>query len=133
LELALELALGMAPFSRPSEVIVFSDGVETRGRSWNAVRRYVERGVPIHVVPQPGRPAGDALVERVPPRAVRAGSRFSLHALVFSQDGGSGVIRFLREGEPIAEEEVLLRPGRNRIEANFSEQDAGIVLYEVDV
>lgn len=134
LELALEMALSLVPPAGRGDVLFFSDGVETRGRSLNVLSRYRDRGVPIHVIPQPSRPPGDALVERVVvPDTAWAKSRFALHATIFSQAGGNAIVRFLRDGDVIAADEVLLQPGRNRIEADFMEQDAGEVLYEVEV
>lgn len=132
-ESALLLAAGLLA-SRDGRIVVAGDGVEGSGRIERAWWRLAARGVPVDVLPVGGIPNQEVLVEIVDaPARPFAGAEWLLEAVVLSEGSTLADLRVYRDGQVVAEQEVRLVSGRNRVEVPMSEPEPGFVRYEVEV
>lgn len=134
LEGGLDLAAGLLPNGGGGRIVLASDGSETRGNVASILPDLSARGIPVDVLPLWRLPPGDMFVETVTvaPRLVM-GDSFNLNAVVTTVRGGSTDLTLLRDGVPLTQLSVELRPGRNLVETTVSEEEPGSYLYEFAV
>jgi Mg-chelatase subunit ChlD len=134
LENALAVAAAMVPADAPGQIVVASDGNETRGNAARLLPAIVRRGVKVDVLPMSRLAAGEVLVEKVTaPERVYAGDTFALEAVIYSHGPSSATIEVLRDGEVIVERPLELVGGRSRIETIVPAASPGRARYEVAV
>jgi von Willebrand factor type A domain/Aerotolerance regulator N-terminal len=134
LENALAVAAAMLPADTPGQIVVASDGNETRGNAARLLPAVIGRGIKVDVLPMTRLGAGEVLVEKViAPERVFAGDTFSLEALIYSHGPSTATIEVLKEGEAIVERPLELAGGRSRIETIVPAASPGRSRYEVVV
>jgi Mg-chelatase subunit ChlD/uncharacterized membrane protein len=134
LENALAVAAAMLPADAPGQIVVASDGNETRGNAARALPAIVGRGIKVDVLPITRLSAGEVLVENVAaPERVFAGDTFPLEAVIYSHGPSAATIEVLKDGEAIVERPLELAGGRSRIETIVPAATPGRARYEVVV
>jgi Mg-chelatase subunit ChlD len=134
LENALAVAAAMLPADAPGQIVVASDGNETRGNAARLLPAIVGRGIKVDVLPMTRLAAGEVLVEKViAPERVFAGDTFPLEAVIYSQGPSTATIEVLKDGEVIIERPLELAGGRSGIETIVPAASPGRSRYEVVV
>jgi uncharacterized membrane protein len=134
LENALAVAAAMLPADAPGQIVVASDGNETRGNAARLLPAIIGRGIRVDVLPMTPLAAGEVLVEKVTvPERVFAGDTFPLEAVIYSYGPSAATIEVLKDGEVIVERPLELVGGRSRIETIVPAATPGRARYEVVV
>jgi len=133
LEASLRLAAALLPRETAGRIVVVGDGVETRGSVAAMLPELLSRGIPIDVHLQDAV-SQDVAVEALSlPGPVHPNELAHLRTIVSASATTTVSLRLLREDALLSERIVELRPGRNRVDFEISEQSAGDFLYEVAV
>lgn len=131
---AIDLASGLLGERGARRVLVAGGGEQLGDGVPELIPGLAARGVAVDVLPLGAVPPGEVLIERLElPPALRAGDRFTLRTVVYSQSGADATLRMWREGEPGTEQRVRLHSGRNLVATELLEEEAGRYLYEVEV
>jgi len=134
LENALAIAAAMLPADAPGQIVVASDGNETRGNAARLLPAIMGRRVKVDVLPMTRLAAGEVLVEKVTgPERVFAGDTFPLEAVIYSQGRSTATVEVLKDGEVIVERPLELAGGRSKIETIVPAASPGRARYEVVV
>jgi Mg-chelatase subunit ChlD len=134
IENALAVAAAMLPADAPGQIVVASDGNETRGNAARLLPAIIGRGIKVDVLPMTRLAAGEVLVENVTaPERVFAGDTFPLEAVIYSYRPSAATIEVLKDGEVIVERPLELVGGRSRIETIVPAATPGRARYEVVV
>ncbi|MCW5715043.1 MAG: VWA domain-containing protein [Bauldia sp.] len=131
---AIRLAAAMLPADTPGRVIVAGDGRATVGTIGSAIESARAAGVPIDAAYRDPMPAGEVMVRDVVlPAPVHDGDTIAVDAIVFSTGTVNARVSFFRDGVLLAEEDVTLAPGNNRVGAALPAGERGERLFEVAV
>lgn len=133
-EAALEAAVAMIPPGYVPQVVLLSDGNQTRG---DALRTSLRAGIPISTVPLPTRKEPEAQVSSVGlPAQVRQGEPFFVEVVIDSNHDDEGLIQVYRGDHEVVHEKKALRKGENRFRfqqsieserlANFTARISGL-------
>ena len=88
---ALATAAAMLPADAPGQIVVLSDGNETRGNAARALPQVARRGFKVDVLPLSELTGGEVLIEGVTtPERIYAGDTFPLEAVIYSQKPHQG-------------------------------------------
>lgn len=80
---ALELAHSAMPADTRRRIVLITDGNETRGDAFSAVRRLTEAGIGLDVIPVPVESGPDVLVEKIDlPGEIRLGQPFDARVVI---------------------------------------------------
>src|SRR5712671_171523 len=132
LENALAVAAAMLPADAPGQIVVASDGNETRGNAARLLPAIIGRGIRVDVLPMTPLAAGEVLVEKVTaPERVFAGDTFPLEAVIYSYGPSMATIEVVKDGGVIIERALELAGGRSRIETIVPAATPGRSRYEV--
>jgi Mg-chelatase subunit ChlD len=132
-EEALALASAMLPGDRPGRVVLASSGAETRGDLFSALPSLRGRANAVDVIGSE-RAADTLVVSSIEaPSPVFAGDTFPITGLVFSRADTAAVFRLTRDGAILAEQEVALLGGWNRLETTIHDAPGGEALFELAV
>jgi Ca-activated chloride channel family protein len=133
-EAALEAAVAMIPPGYVPQVVLLSDGNQTRG---DALRTSLRAGIPISTVPLPTRKEMEAQVSAVGlPAQVRQGEPFFVEVVIDSNHDDEGLIQVYRGDHEVVHEKKALKKGENRFRfqqsieserlANFTARISGL-------
>jgi Ca-activated chloride channel homolog len=134
LEAALEAAVAMIPPGYVPQVVLLSDGNQTRG---DALRTSLRAGIPISTVPLPTRKEQEAQVSAVNlPAQVRQGEPFFVEVVIDSNHDDEGLIQVYRGDHEVVHEKKAIKKGENRFRfqqsieserlANFTARISGL-------
>lgn len=116
LEAAVRAALSALPSNRVSRIVLASDGLENDGSVERAVYQARERGVPIDVVPLPGRARPELSLEGVrTPAQAYVGELFPVELTIRSPRAADAAVEITAEGRVLGRSSVRLREGINRV------------------
>lgn len=83
LDAALELAHSAMPADTRRRIVLVTDGNQTRGDAFSAVRRLTEAGIGLDVIPVPVESGPDVLVEKIDlPGEIRLGQPFDARVVI---------------------------------------------------
>ena len=134
LEASLRLAAALLPEETGGRIAVLGDGVETRGSVAAIVPELLARGIPVDVVLPPDTPVPDVAVEALSlASTVHPNELAHLRTVITASGAATASLRLLRDGLVQEERAVELEAGRNRVEFDISEEEAGDFLYEVEL
>ncbi len=120
LETALLTALATSDPTRTTQILLFSDGLQTTG---DATKVATEKGVSVSTAPlSPSGNPETQISEIEAPRQIREGEPFRVAAVVRSSVETVGKIAFYQNGGLISNREVALRVGENRFECEMASQ-----------
>jgi hypothetical protein len=127
---AVALAAAMIPDDRAGRIVLASDLTAAPG----AMAAPLRGDIVVERLPDAAPVAGEVLIRGIElPRQVIAGDAIPLIGLVHAQTATEAELRILRDGEPIAAQQVTLAPGNNRIETTLPEVMPGETLVEMEV
>ena len=134
LEQALDMAaFGFAP-NHAKRLVLMTDGNATDGDVWRALPRLQAQGVRIFALPAPAAVDNDAWIEAVDlPEGVRQQEPATVRVRVISRAQGLARIQMKLNGDAVAQQKTMLRPGANEIvfTTPFKRQGANTVAVEV--
>jgi len=132
---AVELGLALLPAEMNKRLVLLSDGGENTGDARAAARLAAARGVPLSYVDLGlGPQAPEALVSELQaPSVVRDGQTFQLVATIESSVAQAAHLRILGDGKPVAEQDVKLQPGVNRVPIQAHAGGAGFQRYRAEL
>ncbi|MEX0717358.1 MAG: VWA domain-containing protein, partial [Planctomycetaceae bacterium] len=134
LDEAIRIALDMISRDRPARILVLSDGEANGGDPLSAARRAREEGVPVDHRHFELVRTGDIAVRAVElPESVAPREPFQFSAVVVAGRETQGTVRLLREGEVLAEKEVDLVLGPNRVVFRDVLETGGFYRYVVEL
>lgn len=113
----IQSAMASFPPEMGKQIILFSDGNENLGNAADQTALARGNDVRISVVPlHRDMTSGEALLLRADvPRAVRAGEPFQVSILAEATHETKGTVILYRDHQPVAEQQVTLRPGKTVI------------------
>ena len=124
-------ALSYFPDDAAKKIVLLSDGNETIGSAVEAARSASADDTLVDAMPIGSLPENEALLERMltPPNAKR-GEPFPVQILADSRRGGAGKVTLYRNGVPVGEQAVTLKPGKNQITLTQKADAPGFYTYE---
>lgn len=110
---ALDLARGLFPPAARRQVVLLSDGVQTRGDALVSAREAAVAGVPIMTAAVAGPARGDVRVSRLMSNRVRSheGAAITLNAEVESSIASKGRLRLFENGVEVESRIIDVLPG----------------------
>ncbi len=135
-EQATDTAESESAAAAPQQVVLLSDGIETRGDALAEAQRLAEAGISVHVLPQEA--VQDPLwLERmaVEPHLVRAGEAYSVHIVAANSSDApmQATLQLWEDGELAQEEPVTLEPGNNDFSLTGNASSEGIKRLRAEV
>src|SRR5579862_7325824 len=128
LEAAVREGLATLPAGLVPRVLLISDGNENQGSITRAIWQAQQRGVPIDVIPLPGRARPSLLLESVSmPSQVFSGERFPVDITLESPHASQATVEMSAEGKPLGTSRVALESGVNRFRAHASVSTTGAI------
>ncbi|HWQ38901.1 MAG TPA: VWA domain-containing protein [Burkholderiales bacterium] len=101
---------------RAKRIVLLSDGNQTEGEVWRAMRRLRNEGVRVFAVPAAVSVTDDAWVEEiVVPQDVRERAEVEIEARLFSRRPMQATVELALGGWPAASRSVALAQGENRV------------------
>jgi Ca-activated chloride channel family protein len=112
IESALEAAIAMIPPGYVPQVVLLSDGNQTRG---DAISTALRAGIPVSTVPLPTRKEQEVQVSSVTlPAQVRQGEPFFVEVVIDSNHDDEGLIQVYRGDHEVVHETKPIKKGENR-------------------
>ena len=131
---ALDLAGGLFPPSASRQVVLLTDGQETRGDLVRSARRAALAGIRIDAVPVAGQVRKDARILRLDPSRLRLheGASVALSAVIDSSVAGEGRVRLFENGVEVAGRPITLEAGRETaVRFSRTPKKRGLYTYRV--
>jgi len=111
---AIRLALAAFPADMIRRIVLVSDGNENSGSALEMARMAQGAGVPIDVIAVQYDSRNDLKIDKlVVPQRTSKDSPFDLKVHLSAEQAARGLLRILRNGEVVAEQEVEVTPGKN--------------------
>ncbi|MFM7215438.1 MAG: VWA domain-containing protein, partial [Verrucomicrobiota bacterium] len=135
-DIAAAIRLGTAAFPEQGQrrLVLLSDGNENVGDGLAAIRSARSLGVDLDVVALGSRRGEDLSVQKVEvPASVKQGQAFDVRLVVGTEQARTATVRLYRDNRAIAEQEVVLEPGRNLLSVPQKLDEPGFHAYEVVV
>ncbi len=131
---AVAVARGLFPAGSARQLVLISDGVETRGDLLSAAREAAAAGTDLYAVPTSGELRKDVRIARLTPsrRRLHEGARLRLRADVQSSLEGTGKIKLYENGIQVASRKLELEPGTKKT-VSFSRTPEKRNLYRYEV
>jgi Ca-activated chloride channel homolog len=136
IEGALLFALAQFEPDAARRIVLFSDGIETRGSLARAGAALRAAGVPVLYVPAPASSARELGIAQLElPDAVKAGAPFAVRASIRATHAGRARLRLLRDGvlEPDGERTLELAAGENPVTLRGLCRTPGKVVYRLEL
>ena len=133
LEQALALAAAMLPEENRGRIVLVSDGTETAGNLRDIVDDLKSRGIGVDVLPIGYEYDKEVYLERLDlPSFVKVGENYKASIVLSALSGGEGrlVVRENNQSEPIYDEVVKYKQGKNRIELPIQLREPGYYEYK---
>lgn len=142
LQAAVQLAYGLFPAGHVRRMVVFSDGIQTKGDLLAEAYKAADHGVKIHHRPFTAEPREEVLIRDITlPGKVDVGKPFHLQANVYSshtteatftlQYGSSPNEMYWNERE--RSKTVTLKPGMNPVVFTAEVQEPGLIAYVMNM
>lgn len=132
---AIQTGMASFPPDGARRLVLLSDGNENVGSAAEAALIARSLGAAIYPLPL-GRDSGgqEVRVEKlVAPKQVRAGAPYQVDAVIASTVQTTASVELLRGGDFAGRQEVVLTPGKNRVQFRQQTSEEGVHLYEVVV
>ena len=132
---ALELAGALVPRDARGRIVLYTDGLETRGDALAAATRLAERGIPITAQPVGAARSDEVILRSLTlPGSAGLGATVDLEAEIESAQatGARMLVRCAADGEETATS-ISLRPGRQTVTCPCPLRHKGVVTYTVAV
>ena len=134
---ALRLAKSSFPTGLGRKIVVLSDGNENVGESETEIDGLRADGVRVDVAPTAlgqganGTPIGEAMVDDVSlPTRARQDQPFNVRIVVSSTVAQTGTLTLTRDGQPLGQQSVQLKAGKNAFTYSETVHDAGFHKYD---
>ncbi len=130
----IELALGAIPHGRRARILVLSDGLSTGPSPLAAASEALRREIPIDVRFLGRKPGSDAaLAEILAPPQVPLGTPFQVKLQIVSEREAKARARLRCGDSPVAEKEIELRKGLNKVSFRDLPESPGIASYRAEI
>ena len=136
LEQALALAAAMLPEENRGRIVLVSDGTETAGNLRDIVDDLKSRGIGVDVLPIGYEYEKEVYLERLDlPSFVKTGENYQASIVLSSLTDGEGrlVVKENNQTEPIFDEVVQYKKGKNRFELPIQLREPGYYEYKATI
>mgnify|MGYP003630016589 CR=1 FL=1 len=134
LEQTLSLAAAMLPEENRGRIVLISDGTETEGSLSQILEELKSRDIAVDVLPIQYEYDKEVWLENLElPRFVKLGENYEAAVVLSSLKDGSGKLVLRENGEPIYEEEVSFKAGKNRFVVPIYLRSAGYYEYSATI
>tara|TARA_R110002111_G_scaffold153375_1_gene220180 strand:- start:142022 stop:145066 length:3045 start_codon:yes stop_codon:yes gene_type:complete len=134
LQQTLSLAAAMLPEENRGRIVLISDGTETEGSISQILEELKSRGIAVDVLPIQYEYDKEVWLENLElPRFVKLGENYEAAVVLSSLKDGSGKLVLRENGEPIYEEEVSFKAGKNRFVVPIYLRSAGYYEYSATI
>ncbi len=131
---AIQLGLALFPSGYAKRMVLLSDGAETTGDAFTAVKFASASEAQIIVVPFVNTINSEALLTKVDvPDHLRSGEKFDLNVSIQSNQPMNAVVRVLAKNEVLYEGTHQLRKGQQTLSLPLTAQAPGFVSYQVQI
>ncbi|QDT97433.1 VWA domain-containing protein [Gimesia aquarii] len=134
LQQTLSLAAAMLPEENRGRIVLISDGTETEGSISQILDELKSRGVAVDVLPIQYEYDKEVWLENLElPRFVKLGENYEAAVVLSSLKDGTGKLVLRENGEPIYEEDVTFKAGKNRFVVPIYLRSAGYYEYSATI
>ncbi|MCA9015901.1 MAG: VWA domain-containing protein, partial [Planctomycetaceae bacterium] len=134
LQQTLSLAAAMLPEENRGRIVLISDGTETEGSISQILEELKSRDIAVDVLPIQYEYDKEVWLENLElPRFVKLGENYEAAVVLSSLKDGSGKLVLRENGEPIYEEEVSFKAGKNRFVVPIYLRNAGYYEYSATI
>ncbi|MEA3186530.1 MAG: hypothetical protein QOD99_360 [Chthoniobacter sp.] len=131
---ALTFASGSFPPNASRRLVLLSDGVETAGQAVPCAQTLSQRGIELLTVPLRNPPKPEVLVQKLEaPQRTKTGEPFDVTAAVRSSIESKATIKLFQNQFLVAQRELSLKPGDNRIAFRNLSAEGALAAFEVEV
>lgn len=134
LQQTLSLAAAMLPEENRGRIVLISDGTETEGSISQILEELKSRDIAVDVLPIQYEYDKEVWLENLElPRFVKLGENYEAAVVLSSLKDGSGKLVLRENGEPIYEEDVSFKAGKNRFVVPIYLRSAGYYEYSATI
>ncbi|WP_299468078.1 VWA domain-containing protein [uncultured Gimesia sp.] len=134
LQQTLSLAAAMLPEENRGRIVLISDGTETEGSISQILEELKSRDIAVDVLPIQYEYDKEVWLESLElPRFVKLGENYEAAVVLSSLKDGSGKLVLRENGEPIYEEQVSFKAGKNRFVVPIYLRAAGYYEYSATI
>lgn len=134
LEQTLSLAAAMLPEENRGRIVLISDGTETEGSISQILDELKSRDIAVDVLPIQYEYDKEVWLENLElPRFVKLGENYEASVVLSSLQDGAGKLVLRENGEPIYEQEVKFKAGKNRFVVPIYLRDPGYYEYSATI
>ena len=134
LEQTLSLAAAMLPEENRGRIVLISDGTETEGSISQILEELKSRDIAVDVLPIQYEYDKEVWLENLElPRFVKLGENYEAGVVLSSLKDGSGKLVLRENGEPIYEEQISFKAGKNRFVVPIYLRAAGYYEYSATI
>jgi len=134
LQQTLSLAAAMLPEENRGRIVLISDGTETEGSISQILEELKSRDIAVDVLPIQYEYDKEVWLENLElPRFVKLGENYEAAVVLSSLKDGSGKLVLRENGEPIYEEDVSFKAGKNRFVVPIYLRAAGYYEYSATI
>jgi len=134
LQQTLSLAAAMLPEENRGRIVLISDGTETEGSISQILEELKSRDIAVDVLPIQYEYDKEVWLESLElPRFVKLGENYEAAVVLSSLKDGSGKLVLRENGEPIYEEQVSFKAGKNRFVVPIYLRAAGYYEYSASI
>ncbi|WP_339728176.1 VWA domain-containing protein [uncultured Gimesia sp.] len=134
LQQTLSLAAAMLPEENRGRIVLISDGTETEGSISQILEELKSRDIAVDVLPIQYEYDKEVWLENLElPRFVKLGENYEAAVVLSSLQDGSGKLVLRENGEPIYEEDVSFKAGKNRFVVPIYLREAGYYEYSATI
>ena len=134
LEQTLSLAAAMLPEENRGRIVLISDGTETEGSISQILDELKSRDIAVDVLPIQYEYDKEVWLENLElPRFVKLGENYEASVVLSSLQDGAGKLVLRENGEPIYEQKVKFKAGKNRFVVPIYLRDPGYYEYSATI
>jgi Ca-activated chloride channel homolog len=134
IEQALSLSAAMLPEENAGRIVLISDGAATEGSLSRILDDLKSRDIAVDVLPIQYDYSHEVWLERLDlPRFVKIGDNYEAVIVLSSLQKGSGRLVVREQGQPISEQRVDFRAGKNRYVVPIKLREPGYYEYSATI
>lgn len=134
IEQALQIASGIVDKRKATRIVLFTDGLETKGNTLEQVTKLVGTNITVDIVPMSKQFHHDVSIHSfTSPQIAFSGEQHQLEVEIDAIKHTEGTLLFYENDKIIKQQVVQLEEGRNAFTYQHKTSEEGLVKYEVAI
>ncbi len=131
---ALQTAAGLFPKNGTKRIVLLSDGNETEGDAKEQAKRLAEQGIQVDVFPLQGEKLPEVqLTKMTLAKNIHRDVQYEISMEIDSNTETNAVVRLYKGNTLIAEEEMQVHQGKNRVVFSDRTKEGGSLTYKGEI